>query len=573
MSRGKPVIRARGRGGPAKRNRDATEAEDAEQVTQQIPHPVSAASTPAATTTSPPSYHYDIRKAIRNVLDDKEFASICSAEGNIVLTTELLLDVVCSACDTAVHEPPQEAPITAERVVFHVLNATAEACSSSVVLSGFASLFARRAVNFLPKLEPLQPPQQQSSGADEGTSRPRHDARRGGAGGGRSGYHPSHTTHSAEDSANALLPLPTSSADLNGLLPTPSSTQYAPPQTSQWAGLPSPTTSLFPAPPQPASMFRAPPPAQPACSGRVIALDNVPHHFLGSDALRPQIQMISSRLRNCYFFNTMQISQTQTVIVSVNTPQAATELVARVNYTSHVDGGPILAREATSEETAALWAPLLQQLRTQEATTLENLELYDAKSPGKLRSSWHQAQEAMLRVDQELESSSLDGSLVPARKLELLRTKLAAKQQQDYATAELAALNESLEGPEHDACSSSTAAACGGASLIYILDVPPNIPDKKFLVFFEPLRSMAQLVHVWRDPSCPTQLCCALNSAGQVFGILRALDCNEFRFCGATFSKQRPQSSAPQQHQPLQQQQEQEQQQQQAVDEVTGADQ
>jgi hypothetical protein len=559
MSRGKPVIRAGGRaggrGGPLKRNRE-TEADDVETVAQQALSSSISTTGGAGGGASPPVYHYDVRKAIRNVLDDKEFAAICVAEGNIVLTTELLLDVVCAACDIAVHEPPQDAPITAERVVYHVLNATASTCSSTVVLSGFASLFARRAVSFLPKLDVIAPVQSAAppNAAPDETTRP---PRRGGRGG--NGPHRPPSSASEEDS-DALLPLPApaNSGDLavGGLLPTPtgyqysSAAHYAPPQT--WNGLPPPSSqSLLPAPPM--SMFRAPPPALPACNGRVIALDNVPQHFLGPDALRPQIQMISSRLRNCYFFNTLQIPQTQTVVVSVNTPQAATELVARVNYTSHVDGGPILAREATQDETAALWAPLLDQLRTQEAATLASLEQYDACSPGALRTAWHHAQETLLRLDQELESSALAGTLVPARKLELLRAKLAAKQQQDNAVASLAAVNEALEGPEQDSCSSSTAAACGGGSLIYIMDVPPNIPDKKFLVLWEPLRSMAQLVHVWRDPSCPTQLCCALNSAGQVFGVLRALDCNEFRFCGATFSKQRPQSTAHQ-HQQQQQQ-------------------
>lgn len=271
---------------------------------------------------------------------------------------------------------------------------------------------------------------------------------------------------------------------------------------------------------------------------RCITLENVPIHFCSAEALRPQLSAMCASCKNVSFFNTHYFEDAGKVTVSLNSASGATDLIKRINYQSFAERSTIIARPATDEEMTAMWEPLREKLIAVEAEISNEIAAYEATNPEYLRYVLATMKDKAEQVDLELAAKQNNATLAPAEKLRLLQSRLQCMQDASrFAQALVEGMHE-VNGPVAT-MSSSSASSTNSALLLYITQLPLDMTDEKLLIFLKPFSTIGTLVHIWRDPTDAHQICCAFQSVGQVFAVLRLLDCQDFSFLKAKFARRR----------------------------------
>ena len=503
---------------------------------------------------APPSYHLDIRRAVKTLLSDDTVRSLAVNDTleNIGLRLELLLLPLCDAADEVCYVP-EGTKIDAERFRELVRKVIDGKSGVGAVNDAFVASFCQRVAPALSRQNGTrsgvaaavtqQQQQQQGKGPSEGANA------RGAVG--EPGDVPSARKMRFESSATGRQGPVSARGGGGAVLPTPHNTQRAHPFRS---GPPPPPFAPSLAAQSSGALFAAP----PVGNVRVVTFENLPPHLLSGEAMKFQIESLLSTIRHSYYLNYHVDAAFSLVIVSLNSVQAANELIVKIALApKSAHDQHTIARPATPAEMETLWANQREELKVLEKQSQTAVSDYDQRSAGTQRALWHAASDAIKAVDEKLESMeaaaaaaamSTDSSAGPQpvaaastykqERLVQLKLKLDARQQQDAATRALAAINQPLEGPL-ESYSSSSANVTHQNSLMFVSRLPGKMPDHKFLAFLQPLE--LDLQHVWRDPNVATTMCCELASAGAVFSVLRLLDANEGVFNGALFTRTKPQ--------------------------------
>jgi hypothetical protein len=253
--------------------------------------------------------------------------------------------------------------------------------------------------------------------------------------------------------------------------------------------------------------------------------------------MKGHLEALTSTVRSGYCLNYRVEGAFGLVVLSMSSVQAANDVIMKVaTFPKHGESS-MSARPATPAEIERLWAASRTQLAAAEQASKAAVARYDSTSPGTQRALWHAASDAVKAVDERLEQLDPANPSTPSEKLNLLKQKLEARQQQEAAKGALIAMHQPLEGPL-ETYSSSTANVTHPGQLFFVSRLPEKMCDGKFLAFLAPLE--LELLHVWRDPNVSTTLCCELPHVGAVFALLRIVDSSDFVFNGALISKSKP---------------------------------